>query len=158
MDDIPARTIISVGSATATVLSRISGKSGLLIKGQRKKGLPGKWHGTFHQPVGPYNEPINGVIRLDLRLGIRKVLGSGSFSAEVKPGREEFTDIDVTGGFRGDRFLLLTYENTQVDKNHFGTFLLEYSSNGDKLTGEFLGWGVHEDKPVHGTLSLARRN
>jgi hypothetical protein len=123
----------------------------LLIKinGDRKKAIEGTWQGTYIDATDN-NSPTS--MEIEFKVGKKKISGVATyFDIKVQKNRI----LSVEGGFRNDRFLILTYSNAEILQ--FGTMILELKPTNDKLIGNYLGFGHNRERIVLGNLSLEKK-
>ncbi len=64
--------------------------------------------------------------------------------------------LQVRGEFNEDRFLKLGLESTNPEYVHFGDVELELSASKQALRGVWMGFGLHANEFVGGTVVLDR--
>ena len=113
----------------------------------RKDALAGKWIGKMNQRKWLDKENIEFDVEFILKLHEKVVFGIGKYKVN---------GVDVSlkgkGGFQNSRFLVFEYRNSDPYMLHFGSTILELSTNGQTLSGEFVGFGKETEDIVSGTL------
>jgi hypothetical protein len=64
--------------------------------------------------------------------------------------------LKLTGGFYHDRFVRLEYFNSEGRRMQFGCATLELDAPGDKMEGEYVGYGAWSEAVISGTISVVR--
>jgi hypothetical protein len=113
------------------------------LDSNRMKKIEGNWSGTF---LG--HDTLNtGERRMNLSLKVKRKEITGEAFLKVFDVSHQ---LNLKGGFRNDRFLILGYDNSQVVQ--FGTMILELKSSNDKLVGKLVGFGHLSETTLFGEL------
>jgi hypothetical protein len=109
----------------------------------RREKIEGNWSGKFlgHDILNKEER------RLDLNLKVKRREITGEAFIKVS---EVLHTLNLKGGFRNDRFLILGYDNSQVVQ--FGTMVLELKSTNDKLIGKLVGFGHLSETTISGEV------
>ncbi|MEM7429956.1 MAG: toll/interleukin-1 receptor domain-containing protein, partial [Pseudomonadota bacterium] len=116
--------------------------------------LTGKWTGEAHQLRGPYPEPIDFQIEIDLRATDHGIKGDLYIQMHFE-GRDLVVPFDVSGGFVSGRFAWVNYVAKDLKEMQFGTILAGLTPNRE-LVGEYIGYGALTDSVVSGFSRLKK--
>lgn len=113
----------------------------------RYESLRGTWQGCTEQRSG----------------GKKGLLGTATLTIHLTPTAEGIytfrdtpeTTMHVTGSFHHDRFVRLDYSNSQGRAMQFGCATLELNAPGDKMEGEYVGYGAWSECVVSGTIAVS---
>lgn len=136
----------TVGALVATYAQRWW-ETRLLFARSDARDVDGTWDGTFtqEQPKAT-SEPI--VIKITLRSQWwRRVTGTIEY---------EGTKLHCTGGFFQSRILMLHYWTSKRAVLQHGVATVNLSSDANKLTGLFIGYGPQTEALIHGAISVNR--
>lgn len=119
--------------------------------GGRSRALLGMWNGTITPDVG-VGKGIDVPLTLHFHGIGKRIRGLAHYNFP----EGTHTKLEFNGGFLKDRFVRFDYINPDDRKVQFGYFVGELSSNGDKLTGFYAGYGALSDGLVRGDVNLTR--
>lgn len=125
------------------------------VEKNRANRVKGTWQGQVFQELGPNGEPVTYAI--DLKLDIIKeheIKGSISMA-------NEFTGLiylNIINGIFYDHIMQFNYYSKDPSIIHFGTIIMLVNGTGEKMEGNFLGYGAYSNKIVQGRLSLNKCN
>jgi len=123
------------------------------INPSRRKSLRGNWIGSFVQDNKIDGNSLTGEIRLTLQVGRKKIKGVAIVNQHYF---KNSVTLLLTGGYRDERFVSLSYKNQKKSVIQFGHMLLELIPNGKKLKGRVLGFGHESEQIVIAELNLQR--
>ena len=126
----------------------------------RQDALYGNWIGEMDQKVGidkllnkhslhlnfENSQPIIGTMKLEFKVTDEEYIDDRSIEARI-----------INTIFDGIIFKC-DYVNKDNKATHFGTLYEKLSSNGKKISGEFLGYGLISEKFVSGTIEIRKQN
>ncbi len=121
------------------------------VRGSRRNVL-GEWEGTIAQESGPSGVPVELPIRIVFTAGRKRIVGRAEYEM---PGTRP-TRLRFTGGFLYDQLMRLNYKNLDPNVIQFGSYIARLNAGGDKLEGQYSGWGAVTDRIVSGTAVLTK--
>ncbi len=157
---IIAAIIASVTAIVAPVVTFVATKyiESLRFKrlaGNRRHAITGKWRGIVSEDKGAKTKPIDLEISFELRASARTITGTCeiAFVWEGSPQRAQF---DVTGGFRHDRFLELSFTSQGHELVAFGSILIELDLLGQRMSGKCVGFSPRRAEIIKGTVDVTK--
>jgi hypothetical protein len=120
---------------------------------EKKTALIGHWNGYIDQKVG--KPQVIGIHPMSMNLSNKSGIIEGTMTQDIKSaGLLQGKIINV---LYDGRVLKMDYLNKDSTVVHFGTLCLKLSSDGKRLEGEFLGYGLISEMMVSGTAHFDKQ-
>lgn len=149
--------IITVLSIMVAIYQIMEGRRGFLsLQQARKKNIEGTWEGTFKQDNLIDDQELNGKMSIDLKVKGKRIVGYGKYGGKFGNQSSYQEEIQLKGGFKQDRFLVLDYTNRKAEKTHFGHYILELSPDGDSLNGKLVAYGNKSKAVIGANIFLTK--
>jgi hypothetical protein len=129
------------------------------------KIVAGNWTGTVSQVMQGHGVEFKVMMKLQLEddtiTGTSLLDLSNIEAAEKTDDFVNILHLDIFGTVYKDRFLNLTYENTDKKILHFGSIIIDldsYTSGSDEkfVEGLFVGYGANSKNLVTGHVALTK--
>jgi len=128
------------------------------------KGIEGRWTGTVKQQLEDRDIEFSIDMELqsdgDLLTGTSIINLSGMSAENRNRGYDQVHALLVEGALNHNRFLFLTYENSDDTVLQFGNIILEFTNpigeRSSAMAGKFIGFGPNSKQLVSGEVVLIR--
>lgn len=119
----------------------------------REETILGTWKGQSDERYRRYNLELT----IDTIKG-KNIKGKATLFYFDEPDIDNrIVELELKGNLVGKNdYLLIEYKNIKKNVFHFGYSILKYRSDGLRLDGAFVGYGLTSEKVVHGEIELKK--